>query len=450
MTAERAAGESYFDWAARLFDPAALAVKPEALRGLRVLDISVIIFGPATADFLGELGAEVIKVEMPGGGDVTRILGHAGCFWKNVSVAFFPQNHSKYHVGIDMHHADGQALIRKLAACSDILVENFKPGTTETKWGLGYRQLREVNPRLIYVANTGFGQWGPFAEGRASYDGLAQAVSGLTAISGFPGALPTKVGNYLGDWFGACMSAMGALAALRWRDRTGEGQFVEMAQCEGLLRALDWTWLYAGLTGRDRPRTGNRDPIHVPSGIFRCRDGYVAVVAGADGEFRGLAAALDRPELADEARFRTAAARRAPAHADALDLLIAAWCAGLERAEVAAAARAHGFAAAPVMDGGDQYRDAHFRARGSVWELDDPVYGRVVDYGPAPKLSATPARHKWAGKPVGWHNHQVLKGVLGLTDVEIADLERRGVVGRWADRRGAKPPDEWKGTPPVL
>ncbi len=191
-------GEPYTEWAVRLFDPSGRHAKPEALQGIRVLDLSVIIFGPATADFLGELGAEVIKVEMPGQGDVTRILGHGGCFWKNVSVAFFPQNHGKYHVGVDMHHAEGQALIRKLVARADVLVENFKPGTTEAKWGLGYRQLREINPGLIYVANTGFGQWGPFAEGRASYDGLAQAVSGLSAISGFEGALPIRSGNYLG------------------------------------------------------------------------------------------------------------------------------------------------------------------------------------------------------------------------------------------------------------
>src|SRR5262249_54272446 len=131
--------QPYAEWAAALFDPSGRHAKPEALRGIRVLDLSVIIFGPATADFLGELGAEVIKVEMPGQGDVTRILGHAGCFWKDVSVAFFPQNHGKYHVGVDMHHPDGQALIRKLAARSDVLVENFKPGTTESKWGLGYR-----------------------------------------------------------------------------------------------------------------------------------------------------------------------------------------------------------------------------------------------------------------------------------------------------------------------
>jgi crotonobetainyl-CoA:carnitine CoA-transferase CaiB-like acyl-CoA transferase len=443
-------GGPYAEWAARLFDPAGRHVKPEALRGLRVLDLSVIIFGPATADFLGELGAEVIKVEMPGQGDVTRILGHAGCFWKGVSVAFFPQNHGKYHVGVDMHHADGQALIRKLAARSDVLVENFKPGTTEMKWELGYRQLREINPRLIYVANTGFGQWGPFAEGRASYDGLAQAVSGLTGISGFEGALPIKSGNYLGDWFGACLAAMGVLAALRWRDRTGEGQFVELAQCEGLVRALDWTWLYAGLTGRDRSKTGNRDPVFVPSGIYRCADGQVALVAGTDEEFRGLAAGLDRPDLAADARFATVECRRQPDHAGVLDTLIGAWCETRSRADVEAAARRHGFAAARVMSAGDQYEDLHFRARGSVEELDDQVYGRVVDYGPAVQLSATPARHKWAGRPVGWHNRHVFRGILGLAEEEIVDLERRGIVGRWDDRRGAKPPDDWTGEGDLL
>jgi crotonobetainyl-CoA:carnitine CoA-transferase CaiB-like acyl-CoA transferase len=443
-------GEPYTEWAARLFDPSGRHAKPEALRGIRVLDLSVIIFGPATADFLGELGAEVIKVEMPGQGDVTRILGHAGCFWKNVSVAFFPQNHSKYHIGVDMHHAEGQALIRKLVARADVLVENFKPGTTEAKWGLGYRQLREINPGLIYVANTGFGQWGPFAEGRASYDGLAQAVSGLSAISGFAGAEPIKSGNYLGDWFGACLSAMGVLAALRWRDRTGEGQFVEMAQCEGLVRALDWTWLYAGLTGRDRPKTGNRDPVFVPSGIYACQDGHVAIVAGKDTEFRGLAEALGRADLADEARFAGAESRRRPDHADALDVLIQDWCGRRSRSDVEAAARRHGFAAAPVMSARDQYEDPHFRARGSVEELDDQIYGRVVDYGPAPQLSATPARHKWAGRPVGWHNRHVLKGILGLPDEEIAELERRGIVGRWSGRRGSGPPDDWSGEGDLL
>ena len=427
--------DSYFKWAAQLFDPARIHEKPEALQGIRVLDLSVIIFGPATADFLGELGAEVIKVEMPGQGDVTRILGSASFFWKNVSVAFFGMNHSKYHVGIDMHKPDGQALIRKLAARSDIVIENFKAGTLEEKFGIGYRQLREVNPRLIYVANTGFGQWGPFARGRASYDGLAQAVSGLTAITGTPGGHPTKIGNYLGDWYGACMSALGALAALRWRDRTGEGQFVEMAQCEGLLRAMDWTWLYAGLTKRDRPQTGNRDPVFSPSGVFRCKDGYVALVAGTDAEYRGLCRVLGKPGLARNGRK----------DADRLDGMIQAWCEKRTRSEVEKIARRHHVPAAPVMTGKDHYESRHLRARRSVWEHEDPVYGTMVEYGPAPKLSATPARIKWAGKPVGFHNEFVLKKILGLSDEEIRALEAGGVIGKWADRMGAKPPDGWNG-----
>ncbi len=437
--------DSYFDWAQRLFDPARIHEKPEALRGIRVLDLSVLIFGPATADFLGELGAEVIKVELPGRGDATRILGSAAMFWKNISVVFFGMNHSKYHVGIDMHKPEGQELIRKLAARSDILIENYRAGTLEEKFGIGYRQLREVNPRLIYVANTGFGQWGPFSRGRASYDGLAQAVSGLTSITGVPGELPTKIGNYIGDWFGANMSALGALAALHWRERTGEGQFVELAQCEGLIRAMDWTWLYAGLTGKDRPKTGNRDPVFAPSGVYRCADGYVALVAGSDEEFRRLSDLLEKPELLSDPRFASPTARREPSYADSLDRIIASWCAGRTRAEVEAAAREHGVPVAPVTTARDHYESEHFRARRSVWEHDDPVYGKMVEYGPAPKLSATPARIKWAGKPVGFHNDFVLKKILGLTDAELRELEAKGAVGRWGDKIGGKPPDDWKG-----
>jgi len=437
--------KDYFDWAAKLFDPSRIHEKPEALAGIRVLDLSVIYFGPATGDFLGEMGAEVIKVEMPGQGDVTRILGNASFFWKNISVAFFCANHSKYHMGIDMHRPEGQALIRQLAARSDIVIENYKAGTLEEKFGLGYRQLREVNPRLIYVANTGFGQWGPFSKGRASYDGLAQAVSGLTAITG-EGEAPTKIGNYLGDWFGASMSAVGALAALRWRDRTGEGQFVEMAQCEGLVRAMDWTWLYAGLTGRDRQKVGNGDHVFTPSGVYRCADGYVAVVAGTDREFHGLCRMLGEPGLLRHERFATAAARRERASARAMDAKLAAFCGPRSRKQVEAAARKAGVAAAPVMTAKDHAESEHLRARRSVWEYEDPMYGTMVEYGPAPKLSATPARIKWAGKPVGFHNELVLKRILGLDDARIEALEAAGAIGRWTEgRRGAGPPEGWKG-----
>ncbi len=436
--------ESYFEWTARLFDASQIFAKPEALRGIRVLDLSLIIFGPATADYLGELGAEVIRVEMPGGGDVMRIVAPQGFYWKNVSPAFFAQNHSKYHVAIDLHKPEGQDLVRRLAAKCDVLVENYRGGTLERKWGIGYRQLREINPRLIYVANTGFGQWGPFIN-RPSYDALAQAVSGFTAVSGFPGRPPLKMGVYIGDYFGACLSALGVLAALHHRDRTGQGQFLEVGQCEALLRAMDWTWVYAGLTGRNRAQSGNRDPSAVPSGIYPCRDGFVAVVAGSDTAFAGLCRAMGRDDLAADPHFATRAARATGTHADALDQHIAAWTRERTRAEVEAAARRHGFAAAAVATAQDHAQDPHLRARGSVWEMEDPVYGTMREHGPAPKLSATPARYKWAAKPVGFHNAYVLGRLLGLSPEQIRALEGRGVVGKWADRRGPKPPDGWSG-----
>ena len=183
----------------------------------------------------------------------------------------------------------------------------------------------------------------------------------------------------------------------------------------------------------------------MPSGIFPCADGHVALVAGTEAEFRGLADALGQAALAADPRFETPDVRRRPAHAEALDAIIRDWCRPRSRAEIEAAARDHGFAAAPVMSARDHYEDPHFRARGSVEELDDQVYGPVVDYGPAPQLSATPARHRWAGRPVGWHNRHVLQGILGLTDEQIAELERRGVVGRWGEQPGAGPPADWSG-----
>ncbi len=436
--------ESYFDWTARLFDRARIFEKPEALRGIRVLDMSIIIFGPATADYLGELGAEVIRVEMPRTGDVMRIVAPQGFYWKNVSPAFFAQNHSKYHIAIDVHQPEGQELIRQLVAKSDVLIENFRAGTLERKWGIGYRQLREINPRLIYVANTGFGQWGPYIK-RASYDALAQAVSGFTSVSGFPSRPPLKMGIYIGDYFGACLSALGVLAALHYRDRTGQGQFLEVAQCEALLRAMDWTWVYAGLSGKSRPQAGNRDPSACPSGIYACKDGFVAVVAGSDEEFRGLCRGMERDELAGDSRFLSHADRTKEPHAEALDQYIGEWVLGKTRAEVEALARQHKFSATAVATAKDHYEDPHLRARGSVWEMEDPVYGTMVEHGPAPKLSETPARYKWAAKPVGFHNEYVLGRLLGLRPDQLKQLEEQGVIGKWADRRGPKPPDGWDG-----
>lgn len=434
--------ESYFDWTSKLFDRSLVFDKPEALRGIRVLELTTLVLGPTTADFLGEVGAEVIKVELPPGGDTMRYVTPEATFWKNAALGFFPENHSKHHIGIDLHTEAGKDLFRQLAVRSDILVENFRAGTLD-RWGIGYRRLSQANPRLIYVADSGFGQWGPFSQGRASYDAVAQTVSGMIGITGFPGRPPILCGIFIGDWFGGLMAATAALVALHHRTKTGEGQFIDLAQSEGLIRSLDWTWIRHGLTGEDREAAGNHDEALVPAGLFACRDGFAAVAAPRDAEFQGLCIAMGEPGLATNPHFATLQARQQPAHARALSERIGRWTASMACAEIEALAEEHGFAAAPVVNAEDRYTDEHLRARGTVWKYEDPLYGPMVEHGPAPKLSATPGRIRWSAKPIGWHNTEILVRLLGLSPARIRDLEAQKVIGRWAERPGAKPPDDW-------
>ncbi|MBI4609225.1 MAG: CoA transferase [Candidatus Rokubacteria bacterium] len=435
--------ETYFDYTKRLFDRSRVFDKPEALRGVRILELTTLVLGPTTADFLGEFGAEVVKVELPPGGDTMRYVTPEATFWQNASLGFFPENHSKYHIGIDLHAEEGKQLFKQFTAKSDILVENFRAGTLD-RWGIGYRHLSEVNPRLIYVADSGFGQWGPFSVGRASYDAVAQTVSGMIGITGFPGRPPIVCGMFVGDWFGGMMASVATLVALHHRNRTGEGQFIDYAQSEGLIRSLDWTWVRHGLTGQDRGPGGNRDGALVPADFFPCRDGFVAIAAARDEEFRGLCAAMGDAQLARDPRFATLAARQEPANAQALSQRIRSWTSEKTRAEIEGLGEKYGFAAARVANAEDRHRDEHLRARGTVWEYEDPLYGSIVEHGPAPKLSETPGRIRWSAKPVGWHNDEILVRLLGLSPARIRELEARKVIGKWADRPGAKPPDNWR------
>ncbi|MFQ5854829.1 MAG: CaiB/BaiF CoA transferase family protein [Anaerolineae bacterium] len=442
----------YFEWTAEIFDLAKTFEKPEALKGIRCVELATLYLGPATSSYLAEYGTEVIKVELPGTGDTARYVAYEGLYWKNLSTGIRHQSRNKYHVAIDVHQPEGKELFLRLAARADVLVENLRAGTMD-RWGLGYRQLSHINPRLVYAANNGFGQWGPFSVGRPSYDVLAQAVSGISAISGFPGRPPQKLGFWVGDWMGAALSATAILAALHYRERTGRGQFIDVAQSEGLIRSLDWTWVYQHLTGKDRDQYGNRDVALGLADIFPCRDGFVAVAAVTDAEFQGLCHAMGRRDtstalstsLAEDERFATLAARQQPDNAAELIAQVAGWVKDKSRAEIEALATEWGFAAMRVMDFQDQYEDEHFRARGAVWTLDDPLYGPLTEVGVPVKMSATPGRLKWTVKPVGWHNEYVLGCLLGLQPGQIHALEEKRVIGKWEDKPGARPPDDWDG-----
>ena len=419
------------DFAEAALDPAGIAGKPEALAGIRVLEVATRIFGPATGDYLGQFGAEVIKVELPYRGDLMRYVAPEGFFWKDVSPAFLSLNRNKLHVGLDLHPAEGKELFLRLAEVSDVVVENLRAGTMD-EWGVGYLQLRERNRGIVYAANSGFGQWGPYSAGRASYDATAQAVSGFSAITGFPDHPPMKAGFWVGDYTAALLSATAILAALAAREKSGEGQLIDLSQAEAMIRTLDWTWPYAGRTGKDRARAGNVDPSYPPSGIYRCRDGFVAVSARDESERAGLsrvvgAAPPDEGGIAAPDR-------------------VASFCAARTREEVVRAAEEGRFSAAPVRGGEEHYHDPHLRARGTVCAVQDPLYGRVDEYGPAPKLSESPGRIKECAKPVGWHNERVFGKILGLSAAEMEGLYRKKVIGKWADAPGARPPGG--GSPP--
>jgi crotonobetainyl-CoA:carnitine CoA-transferase CaiB-like acyl-CoA transferase len=428
----------FFAWSRALFDPAKTFDKPEALRGLKVIDLGTIFLGPTTTTYLAEYGAEVIKVEIPGVGDTIRALGPT--YHWNMSLIGLCEPKNKYFVGLDVRRPAGAELFKRLVARADVLVENFRAGTLD-RWGIGYRQLREVNPRLIYSAHNGFGQWGSYGKSRPSYDAIAQGESGMAAISGFADRPPLKSGGYVGDYLGSIAGAATILAALHHRQRTGEGQLIEIAQVEALIRALDWTWLYHGLTGRHRGRYGNLDPAIVPSDIVRCGDGRVAVSAPTDEAWRGLALAMGQPELADDPRYATQLARAGDESRDALLGLVRDWAKDKTVAGLVELGDRHGFAAARVASARDHCQDGHLAARAALVRHDDPTYPRVPLFGPPAKLSATPGRIKWVIKPLGMDNERVFRGLLGLDPRELATLEAERVIGKWSDRPGQKPPE---------
>ena len=442
------ATEDYFKWAESVFDPSKTFEKPEALADIKVVELCTLILGPSLPSYLSELGATVFKVELPGAGDTMRSLTPFAKFFKGTAFGYLKEARNKYHITIDVRMDEGKELFRDLVKRSDVVVENLRAGTMD-RWQIGYRQLSEINPRLIYIALNGFGQWGTYLE-RPSYDAIAQSESGMAWITGFPDKLPLKSGIWLADYFGGLMGAAGVLAALAYRDRTGKGQYIEFSQAENLIRVLDWTWLWQHFTGKQRERFGNRDVAICPSDIFQAKDQMVGIAAVTDGQFKALSEAMGRPELAQDERFATHLARLQEENATALLEIIRQWAAGKTYAEIDQLACRHGFAAHQISGAQDKFEDEHLLRRNFTYKVQDAIYGEVVEEGICPKLSETPGRIKWAGKPVGFDNEYVLKRFLGLKTDKIKGLKERNIIGKWADQPGRKPPEDWDGKSGVI
>ena len=394
-----------------------------ALSGIRVVELGQVIAGPYCGQLLGDLGADVIKVEPPGVGDVLRQWGRVhdadgDSLWWRVT------GRNKRSVTIDLRRAEGQDLVRRLAEQADILLENFRPGTLE-RWGLGWDELSRVNERLILVRVSGFGQDGPYSR-RAGYAAIGEAMGGLRALTGYPDRPPTRVGLSIGDSLAGVMAALGALAALEARHRTGRGQVVDASIFESVLamtEALVPEWQVAGLR---RERTGATLPGVAPSNVYPTIDGQVLIAANQDSVFRRLTEATGVPELAQDPRFADHRARGE--HQAELDGILAEWTQSRPSAEVLGLLHEAGVPAGLVYEPGDMLADPHFQARQSLVRVPDREFEEVAMPAVAPRLSATPGSVRWGGPRLGEHTDTVLTELLGLSEQELKDLRGAGVV----------------------
>ncbi|MBC7799715.1 MAG: CoA transferase, partial [Gemmatimonadaceae bacterium] len=377
-----------------------------ALQGLRVIEMGQLIAGPFCGQLMADFGAEVIKVEPPGKGDPMREWGqekpHGLSLWWPVIAR------GKQSVEIDARTPEGQALIRGLVASADILIENFRPGTME-RWGLGYEALATLNPRLVMIRVSGYGQTGPYAK-NAGFGAIGEAMGGLRHVVGDPATPPSRMGISIGDTLAATFACLGGLMALHARTRTGRGQMVDSAIYEAVLAVTESLVTDFATGGYIRERTGPIIPNVAPSNVYPTRDGtLVLIAANQDSVFRRLTAVMGRPGLADDPRYATHTARGE--RQVELDALIADWTATQDRVALGALLDAAGVPRGDIYRAPEMLADAHFQARDAIARVMHPTLGELRMQNVAPRLSDTPGRIRHAGPSLGEHNGEVLRGL---------------------------------------
>ena len=394
---------------------------PFALDGLRVLDVSQVMAGPFCCLLLGDMGAEVIKIEKPNGGDDSRRFGPP--FINGESAAFMAMNRNKRSLALDLKQPAGQKILRQLAARADVLVENFRPGTLEAL-GLGYSDLSQDHPELIYCSISGYGQTGPYRE-RGGFDLVAQGVSGLMSITGHPGQAPVKVGVPLADLNAGMYATYGVLSAYIHRLRTGQGQHVDTSLLEGGLAYTVWESAIYFATGMVPPPMGSAHRMAAPYQAFRTADGYLTIGAANQANWEKLCTMLHRADLLTDPRFRDNPSRtqRAAELAQELETIFitrstAEWLSILETT---------GMPIGPVNDMAAAYADPQVLARDMVVEIEHPIAGRVKNIGVPVKLSETPGQIRRPAPTLGQHTNEILDEI-GLTQAEIAELGATRVV----------------------
>jgi len=403
-------------------DAAGVAEGP--LEGLRVLDLTRFVAGPFATQMLGDFGADVAKVEPPAGGDgmrhVDRMLGEPD------SLFSMQLNRSKRSIALDLYRDEGRQVLDDMILAADVLIENFRAGTLE-RMGLDWPRLHALNPRLIVVRISGFGQDGPWA-GRGSYDPVIQALSGLMALTGQPDGPPTVCGTVITDYLTGLYATIGTLTALQARERTGEGQWVDVSMLDATTSLLMTAISQYKLFGRKATRRGNKNPISVPSHVFVCNDGgHVHITAWSDPEFAKLCKVMGRPELPRDPRFGDVESRTR--NDRAIEQIIADWAATMDSHEMERRLLVERLPAARVADIADVADNPQLRHRGHIVEVEHPVQGRVPTTGPAVRFSDTPVRDRFRMPALGENSADILSDWLGYDPDRIAALVEQGVVG---------------------
>jgi crotonobetainyl-CoA:carnitine CoA-transferase CaiB-like acyl-CoA transferase len=405
--------------------PVDLPAAPLPLDGVRVIDVGNFLAGPYAATLMAEFGAEVIKVEHPIGGDPMRRFGTATEL-PDATLAWLSESRNKRSITCDLLQKDGVELFLKLVAKSDVLVENFRPGTFES-WGLTWERLHEANPKLVMLRVTGYGQTGPYRR-RAGFAHIAQAFGGLNYLAGFPGETPVLPGTVpLGDYIASLFGAIGVMVALRHAEETGRGQVIDVGIYEAVFRVLEEIAASYGLHGKVREREGSGSFVACPHGHFRCKNGkWIAIACTTDKMFERLAVAMGRPELASSSMYGDQ--RKRLAARDEVNRLVNEWVGSFDRAEILDKCLTEEVPAGKVNSIADIFADEHFKARGNLAAVPVSGLGDVVVPGVVPRLSATPGRIASLGPALGNATNEVLTELLGLATDEVRRLRRQRIV----------------------
>jgi crotonobetainyl-CoA:carnitine CoA-transferase CaiB-like acyl-CoA transferase len=394
-----------------------------ALKGIRVLDLGTFIAGPYCATILGEFGAEVIKVEPPNVGDSLRRLGtNTEC---GDTLVWLSESRNKKCITLNLKEERGRELLRQLAAKCDVIVENFRPGTLE-KWGLGYDELKRLNPGAVLVRISAYGQDGPMRT-QPGFARIAHAFSGLAYLAGEPGRMPVVPGSTsLADYMSGMYGAIGALVALKAREATGEGQCVDLALYESVFRVLDEMVPAFQQNGYVRERMG-ADTVNVcPHSHYQASDGkWIALACTNDQMFARLADAMGQPELASPARYGDKEKRLAAR--DEVNRIVAQWMASLDHNTVLSRCAEFDVPASLIFSIADIFEDPQYRARENI-KMTESRIGSLAVPGVVPRLSATPGEIRWLGEGLGAQNQAIFEGLLGLDGQEIETLRERGVI----------------------